>query len=64
MWIDKATVVEHLRAAGEHDRAAQADRELPERVDVDHHASLLQGLGVDPAQLDGGGGGVNGMLGA
>ena len=33
MHLDKDTIVNYLRARGEHDRANQAERELPANVD-------------------------------
>jgi hypothetical protein len=66
MQIDKNQILELLRNAGDHGKADQADQELPQQVDTDQHASLLQKLGINPADLLGqlgGGGGLGGMLG-
>jgi hypothetical protein len=66
MQIDKAQILELLRNAGDHGKADQAQQELPDQVDTDQHAGLLQKLGIDPAQLLaqlGGGGGLGGLLG-
>jgi hypothetical protein len=63
MQIDKNTVLELLRSRGQHDQAQQADAELPDQVDTDQHANLLQKFGLNPADLLGGGKGVGGVLG-
>ena len=64
MQIDKNTILELLRSQGNHDQAQQADGELPDQVDTDQHAGLLQKFGLDPAALLGGGGkGLGGLLG-
>jgi hypothetical protein len=63
MQIDKNTVLEMLRSRGQHDQAQQADGELPDQVDADEHANLLQKFGVNPAELLGGGKGPGGTLG-
>jgi hypothetical protein len=49
--IDKNTVLELLRERGQQDQANQADQELPEQVDTDRDAGLLQRFGVDPQEL-------------
>lgn len=63
MQIDKNTVLELLRSQGDHDKAQQAEGELPDQVDTDQHSGLLEKFGVDPSKLLGGGGGLGGMLG-
>jgi hypothetical protein len=65
MQIDKAQILEFLRNAGDQGKAAQAERELPDQVDTDQHAGLLEKLGINPADLIGklGGGGLGGLLG-
>jgi hypothetical protein len=44
-------VVEQVRARGDVEATARAERELPEMVDPDRHAELLRGCEVDPAVL-------------
>ena len=51
MQIDKNTILELLRERGQQDQANQADQELPEQVDTDRDAGLLQRFGVDPQEL-------------
>jgi len=66
--IDKTQILELLRSQGKDDQAGQADSELPQQVDTDQHAGLLQKFGLDPADVikmvtGGGGGGLGGGLG-
>jgi hypothetical protein len=49
--IDKSTILDLLRERGQQDQANQADQELPEQVDTDRDAGLLQRFGVDPQEL-------------
>jgi hypothetical protein len=53
MQIDKAQIIEMLRQQGKNDQADQADQELPDQVDTDQHAGLLQRFGLDPNDLPG-----------
>jgi hypothetical protein len=48
MEIDKQTIVDLLRERGDHDKAKQ---ELPEKVDHEQHADLLDRFGVNPQEL-------------
>ena len=54
-----------LRSRGENDKASQADGELPDQVDTEQHAGLLQKFGIDPQDLISqlGGGGIGEKLG-
>jgi hypothetical protein len=63
MQIPKEKILELLRSRGEHDKAAQAEGELPDQVDTDQHAGLLQKLGIDPGDLAGSLGGIGNKLG-
>ena len=66
MNIDKSQILELLKSQGDHDKASQADAELPDQVDTDKHAGLLSKFGIDPMDLVkklGGGGGLGGLLG-
>jgi hypothetical protein len=49
--LDKDQVVQMLRDRGEHDKANQAQQELPDKVDHEQHSDLLQRLGVDAREL-------------
>jgi hypothetical protein len=49
--IDKSALLEVLRQRGEQDQASRAEQELPDEVDTDQHADLLQRFGLDPQEL-------------
>jgi hypothetical protein len=51
LQLDKSMILDLLRERGQQDQAAQADQELPEQVDTDQHAGLLQKFGLDPQEL-------------
>jgi hypothetical protein len=51
MQIDKNTIIEYLRQRGDDGTADRADQELPEQVDTDRDAGLLERFGLDPAEL-------------
>jgi hypothetical protein len=51
MEIDKETVLGLLREQGKDEQAERASRELPDRVDTDRDASLLERFGVEPQEL-------------
>lgn len=65
MNIDKAQILELLRSQGSQDQADKADRELPDEVDTDRDAGLLEKFGVNIGDLlkKFGGGGVGKLLG-
>ena len=65
MQIPKEQILELLRSRGEDDKATQADGELPDQVDTEQHAGLLEKFGIDPGDLVSqlGGGGLGGKLG-
>ncbi len=68
MQFDKSQILDLLRSQGDQGKAEQADRELPQQVDTDQHAGILEKLGLNPADLiaklaGGGGGGLGGLLG-
>jgi hypothetical protein len=64
MQIPKDKILELLRSRGEDDKAAQADGELPDTVDTEKHAGILEKLGIDPGDLAGSlPGGIGGKLG-
>lgn len=49
--IPKAMVVERIRSRSGAEKANQADNELPDKVDVDNDAELLQKFDLDPEEL-------------
>ncbi len=51
MEIDKQQIINLLREKGEHDKANQAEQQLPDKVDHDEHKGLLDQVGVDPQEL-------------
>ncbi len=51
MKIGKETILDLLRSRGDHDKAAQAEQELPDEVDDDQHGGLLAKFGVEPKDL-------------
>jgi hypothetical protein len=53
MEIPKDKVLQLLRERGDHDKAEQADQELPDQVDPEQHGDLLQKYGIDPKDLAG-----------
>ena len=68
MQFEKSQILDLLKSQGQHDEAAAADGQLPQTVDTDQHAGLLNSLGLDPMELitklgGGGGGGALGGLG-
>ena len=63
MEIPKEQILELLRSRGEDQKAEQAQGELPNQVDPEKHADLLQRLGIDPQELLGNLGGAGGIAG-
>jgi hypothetical protein len=62
MELDKETILNFLRERGETEKADRAQGELPEKVDTDRDAGLLERLGIDPQALLGKlGGGLGGL---
>jgi hypothetical protein len=49
--LDKSMILDLLRERGQQDQASQAEQELPDQVDTDQHAGLLQRFGLDPNEL-------------
>jgi hypothetical protein len=51
MQLDKNMILDLLRERGQQDQAAQAEQQLPDQVDTDKDAGLLQRFGLDPQDL-------------
>ena len=51
MEIPKDKILELLRQRGDDDKAQQADRELPDKVDTERDRGILDQLGIDPQDL-------------
>ncbi len=68
MNIDKDSILNMLRSNGQDADADRAQQDLPDQMDTDGHAGLLDKFGINPADLiakftDGGQGGIGGALG-
>jgi hypothetical protein len=65
LQIPKDQILEFLRSRGDNDKASQAEGELPDQVDTDQHAGLLEKYGIDPQDLISkvGGSGIGDKLG-
>ena len=51
MEFDKQFVIAELEKQGKSDHVQKALDQLPERVDHEKHAALLEKFGIDPGQL-------------
>jgi hypothetical protein len=51
MEIDKQFVIDEIKKQGQSERVQHALDELPEKVDHEQHAALLEKFGIDPGQL-------------
>ena len=51
MQLDKQFVLDELRKEGQSQKVQQALHELPEKIDHNEHAALLQKFGLDPGKL-------------
>jgi hypothetical protein len=49
--IDKQTIVSLLRERGDHEKAEQADKQLPDKVDHEHHGHRLEQFGLNPQEV-------------
>ena len=51
MQIPKEQILDFLREQGKGDQVGEADQQLPDQVDTEKDAGLLQKFGIDPAEL-------------
>lgn len=52
MELDKQHVIELLQQEGKNEHVQAALRELPDKIDHEHHAEMLQQkFGIDPGKL-------------
>jgi hypothetical protein len=51
MQLDKQFVLDEMRREGQSEQVQKAIQELPEKIDHDQHAALLQKFGLDPGKL-------------
>ncbi len=61
MEIPKEQILQMLRDRGDHDKAQQADQQLPDQVDPEQHSDQLGKIGLDPSEILGGAGGKLGL---
>jgi hypothetical protein len=52
MEIPKSMVIERIRSKSGADRANEADNELPDKVDTENDAGLLEKYGLTPDELN------------
>ena len=51
MQIPKEQILDFLRQQGKEDQVGEADQQLPDQVDTERDAGLLQKFGIDPGDL-------------
>jgi hypothetical protein len=51
MQLDKQFVLDELKKEGQSEKVQHALNELPEKIDHEQHAALLQKFGLDPGKL-------------
>jgi hypothetical protein len=51
MELDKQFVIDELKKEGNNEKVQQALQELPDKIDHEKHAALLEKVGVDPGKL-------------
>jgi hypothetical protein len=51
MEIPKQQILDFLREQGKDDQVGEADQQLPDQVDPQQHAGLLEKFGINPADL-------------
>jgi hypothetical protein len=51
MEIPKQQILDFLREQGKDDQVGEADQQLPDKVDPQQHAGLLEKFGINPADL-------------
>jgi hypothetical protein len=51
MQINKQAILDFLQEHGQSDKVEQAKQKLPDQVDHEQHAGLLQELGINPQEL-------------
>jgi F0F1-type ATP synthase membrane subunit b/b' len=49
--IDKQLVIDELRKQGKNEHVQKAIDELPDKIDHEKHAALLEKFGIDPGKL-------------
>ena len=51
LQLDKQFVLDELRKAGQDQHVQQAIQELPDKIDHEQHAAMLEKFGLDPGKL-------------
>jgi hypothetical protein len=51
MHLDKQFVLDELKKEGQSEKVQHALDELPDKIDHEQHAALLQKFGLDPGKL-------------
>jgi mannitol/fructose-specific phosphotransferase system IIA component (Ntr-type) len=51
MEFDKSQVIALLQKEGKNEHVQKALQELPDKIDHEKHAQMLEKLGVDPGKL-------------
>jgi hypothetical protein len=51
MQLDKQFVIDELRKAGKDEHVQKAIEELPDKIDHERHAAMLEKFGIDPGKL-------------
>jgi poly-D-alanine transfer protein DltD len=51
MEVDKQQVISLLQKEGKNEHVQQALNELPDKVDHEQHAQMLEKYGIDPGKL-------------
>ena len=51
MQFDKQEIVDLLRKEGKNEHVQKAIQELPDKVDHERYAQMLQKFGIDPGKL-------------
>ena len=51
MHIDKSLIINELEKQGKSEHVQKALAELPDKVDHEEHAQMLQRYGLDPGKL-------------
>ena len=51
MQLDKQFVIDELRKQAQSEQVQKAVQELPDKIDHNQHAALLEKFGLDPGKL-------------
>ena len=51
MKIDKSLIISDLEKQGKNEHVQKALQELPDKIDHEEHAQMLEKFGIDPGKL-------------